>query len=121
MKRVTLKSMARVFVLGMLVLLFACSNEPNEIGVWEHTTDEGSLEFKADGRVIMVDNMKSTVAGTYRLTDSGELSLNLTMSNIMKEELEQMDPFEIKAQMQVNGDTLEFIIDGQTDVFTRVK
>ncbi len=126
MKTKILKPFFSLLVVVAAIVLAACAEKeppaPSELGKWEHTTDVGSLEFKADGEVVMVDNMRATVVGTYLITPDGEMRLELTKGNIMQDSIELMDePIEITARYFINEDTLTLSFDGQADVFRRVE
>ncbi len=105
-----------VFTLAFFVIT-SYAAESNIVGLWESTQNEGSIEFKASGEVIFVDNMSATVTGTYERQGGGLIMIKLIATDILRDSIEAMakESFIAKATI-LNNDELQLHIDGEDEV-----
>lgn len=91
--------------------------ESNIVGLWESAQDKGSIEFKASGEVIVVDNMSATVTGSYERQEGGLIMITLLATDILRDSVEAMpkETFIAKATI-LNDDELQLHIDGEDEV-----
>jgi len=97
-------------ILMVIVVAFsltACTTT-NIVGKWQSIHDSGTLEFKSDGRFVIVDNMGATSKGNYKITEKNNLTLELTHTNIMKESIQPVNnPEVVKAQFAIIKNELQ--------------
>jgi hypothetical protein len=99
-----------VFLMVIVVAfgLTACTSTTNIVGKWQSIHDSGTIEFKSDGRFVIVDNMSATSKGNYKITEKNNLSRELTHSNIMKESIQPVNnPEVVKAQFVIIKNELQ--------------
>lgn len=84
-----------LLALAVLFLFAACNPEPDVVGKWKAIGDQGTLEFREDGSVEMVDNMGAVFKGTYDISNSGKLKLIFTQHNILSKNIKPMKKPEI--------------------------
>ena len=111
----------RIIKFLLLVCLAACSQVGEEVGLWDAVGDEGSIEFKSSGEVIVTDSMESIVMGNYRREGDDRIVIEFTASNIFEDDIKPMDAVEILASIRVTGDELTLSHEGEAEVYHRAK
>ena len=98
--------------LAATVPLVSCSTESELVGVWQSTDDEGRIEFKSTGEVVVTDNMAATVSGRWEIDEDGLLRLELTGSDILRDSVQPMPESVIEAHFELIGDELTLLLSG---------
>jgi len=80
-----------LLVIAALFLFAACAPAPDVVGKWNATGEPGTLEFHENGSVEMVDNMGATFKGSYNISESGNVKLIFTHSDILNDHIKPMD------------------------------
>jgi len=106
---------AVAMVLVATGLLVSCSTEPELVGLWQRTDDEGTIEFKSTGEVTVTDNMAATVTGRYEIEGDGSLRLEITGSDILRDSVQPTSESVIEAHFELTGDELTLLFDGGSD------
>jgi len=76
--------------------------------------ENGSIEFKATGEVIVVDNMSATVTGSYQIEEDNLIRFELTASDILRDSVEPVPKTVITANiMTLSGDELQLRFAGE--------
>lgn len=97
--------------------LASCSTQSTIHGLWQDTKEAGTIEFKTNGEIIIIDNMSATVTGVYQLKDNGEIKIELTASDILKESLEPIETTVITAQIvKLTSDELQISFGGKIKI-----
>lgn len=102
--------------------LNGCEQSPDELGLWNAVGDDGSIEFKSSGEIILVDNMKATLIGHYRRDANDSLEIEFSASNILKQDIEPIEPMLVQASIAIVGD--ELVIshgDGEKDIYQKAR
>ena len=87
--------------------LASCGSAPDLNGLWQSTKDSGTIEFKATGEVIIIDNMSATVTGRYELLEGDKLKLQLTATDIMHDSMQAIPEKVINVKIiTLNADEL---------------
>lgn len=92
-------------------------------GLWKGTGDFGTIEFKASGEVIIVDNMSATVTGRYQIEDGDLLKLELTASDILQGSIQPTAVMSIVARIvRIKSDELQihFAEEDKVESFERI-
>jgi hypothetical protein len=105
------------------VLLVSCLTESELVGLWQSTDDEGTIEFKSTGEVVVTDNMAATVTGRYEVEEDGSLRLELTGSDILGESVRPMPEAVIEAHFELKGDELTLLFYGgsESESYRRIR
>ncbi len=100
-------------VAALMWALTGCGQPPDLVGAWSGERDEGSLEFRDDGQVIVVDEQKGTVRGRYVVEAEDRIVLRLDSTDILRDGLESI-PEEVRtATISLDGDQLTMKIEGE--------
>lgn len=108
----------------LLIALTSCAEKPSLVGQWQSTKDSGTIEFKPNKEVIIVDNMSATVTGNYKLEGSDKLIFELTASDIMNDSIQPISKTTVTAKMiKFTHDELQlrFADDNETEDYKRVR
>lgn len=98
----------------VILALTSCTTQPDIIGLWQSTGDSGSIEFKATGEVIVVDNMSATVTGTYKIEADNLIRFELTASDILRDSVKPVPKTEMTAKIvNFNDDELQLHFAGE--------
>jgi len=109
---------------AMIIVLAACSMPSPINGLWKDTQDDGTIEFKGNGDVIVVDNMSVTVMGTYTIENDNLITFEFTASDILRDSIEPIEKTVVTAKIiKLEGDELQlsFFGDTKTEIFSRVR
>lgn len=121
MNRISWVSVAIALV--ATVSLVSCSTESELVGLWQRTDNEGTIEFKSTGEVVVTDNMAATVSGRYELEEDGSLRLGLTDSDILRDSVQPMPEAVIEAHFELTGDELTLLFSGgsESESYRRIR
>lgn len=115
MKKVTALYISLLTV--TIIILASCTTQSTINGLWESTKNSGTIEFKATGEVIIVDNMSATVTGYYKIEDDDLIKFELTASDILRDSVQPTPKTVITAKIiRVSGDELQLRIDREDGV-----
>ncbi|MDC0598290.1 hypothetical protein OAP18_00405 [Gammaproteobacteria bacterium] len=96
-----------------LFILTSCTVQPEIVGLWQSTDDFGSIEFKANGEAIVMDNMSATVVGRYEIEDD-LVKFELNATDIMRESIETVPTVVVTATLiSLEGDDLQLYFEGE--------
>ncbi len=99
------------------VILTSCSLQASIYGVWQDINDKGTIEFKKNGEVIIIDNMSATVTGTYELKDNQLITFELTATDVMKDSIQPIDKTIVTANIiKLSKNELQINFAGRTGV-----
>jgi len=112
------KVMARsISVLALVIVLVSCIAQPTLNGFWQGTEEFGSIEFKATGEVIVVDNMSATLTGYYEIDNDGLIKFEFIASDILRESVQPMEKTVLRARIvELKGDELQLQFLGREGV-----
>jgi hypothetical protein len=100
-----------------LYVLVSCATQPTINGLWQGTKEIGTIEFRATGKVIIVDNMSATVTGFYQLKNNGLINFELTASDIFRDSIQPSPKTVITAKIiKLNDDQLQLRITGDNKI-----
>jgi hypothetical protein len=95
-----------------LTFLFSCSSPSSLHGLWQDTQQAGTIEFKSNGEVIIIDNMSATVTGTFELKENA-IIFELTATDIMSDTLQPTEKRVVTAKIvKFNDNELELDFTG---------
>jgi hypothetical protein len=104
--------------------LTSCSTETSIHGLWQDTNDEGTIEFKSDGSVIIIDNMSATVTGTFNIQNNKQITFELTATDIMQDSIKPIEKTTVIAKIlefDKNKLKLSFGNDPDIESYERVR
>jgi hypothetical protein len=114
LNKITIQSLS---LLAILFLLYSCSSPTSVFGVWQDTTDKGTIEFKENGEVIIIDNMSATVTGTFEVKDNKTITFELTATDIMRDSIQPIEKTIVTAKIiKFNNDDLHLTFAGETEI-----
>lgn len=100
-----------------IFILSSCSSQTSIHGLWQDTNEQGTIEFKENGEVIIIDNMSATVTGTFILEGKESIRFEFTATDIMKDSLQPMEKTIVSANIiKFNNDDLLLKFVGRTEV-----
>lgn len=108
----------------MIMVLSSCSTESSINGLWQDTKDDGTIELKENGDVIIVDNMSVTVTGIYVIDDDNLITFEFTASDILRDSIQPIKKTVVTAKIiKLSGDELQLSFSGETEVesFKRIR
>jgi len=102
-----------------IVILASCTTQSSIHGLWQDTKEAGTIEFKTNGEVIIIDNMSATVTGTFNIKENNLITFELTATDILKDSLQPIKKKEVSATIiKLNSDELEISFTGRTEIET---
>ncbi len=106
-----MKKITALYVLlftATIIILTSCTTQSSIHGLWQDITEEGTIEFKTDGTVTIIDNMSSTVTGTFTVKEGEWITFELTASDIFEDSIQPMTKITVKAKIiKFNSDELQ--------------
>lgn len=97
-----------ISILAVITALVSCVAQPALNGFWQGTEEFGSIEFKATGEVIVVDNMSATLTGYYEIDNDGLIKFEFIASDILRESVQPMEKTVLWARIvKLKGDELQ--------------
>lgn len=100
-----------------IIGLASCTTQPAINGLWQSTKEIGTIEFKATGEVIIVDNMSATVIEYYAIENDDLIKLELIASDILRDSVQPSPKTVITAKIvKFNGDELQLQFAGEAGV-----
>lgn len=107
----------QLLLLSALVLLSACGADTPEIGKWVSDSGQGSIEFKSNGDVIVIDNMNLEVTGSYNIEDNDSVLFRLKGKNIFDPKATPTNiTYTIRANYEIKGDKLKLTVEEEGEV-----
>ncbi|MBL1142124.1 MAG: hypothetical protein HND53_08865 [Proteobacteria bacterium] len=104
-----------VFLLAASVIFLAsCSSELSIHGLWQDTNAAGTIEFKTNGEVIIIDNMSATVTGTFEINKNDSITFELTATDIMSDSIQPTEKRTVTAKIvEFNDNKLQLNFNGE--------
>lgn len=103
-------------LLASILILASCSTQSSLYGLWQDTTEKGSIEFKKNGDVIIVDNMSATATGSFKEEDQ-LINFELTATDIMKESIQPITKTMVTAKIiKLDKNELQLSFSGQSKI-----
>ena len=110
-------SLYRSLLIVTIIVLASCTTQSSLHGFWKNVEGDDTIEFKAGGEVIIVDNMSATVIGNYKIEDNGLLKIELIASDILRDSVQSGPKTTISAKiMTLNSDKLQLQVVGENGV-----
>lgn len=104
-------------LLTAVIILASCTTQSSIYGLWQEAKDVGTIEFKKDGTVIIVDNMSATVTGNFINEENNLITFELTATDIMRDSIQPITKTIITAEIiNINDHQLQLKFSGQTEV-----
>lgn len=106
------------FLLTATIIIFAaCTTQSSIHGLWQDTKEAGTIEFKTNGEVIIVDNMSATVTGSFELKENDSITFELTATDIMRDSIQPTTKTIVTAKIiKFDNDELQLSFSGNTGV-----
>jgi len=112
-----LKKFTSFYILLLIMVsiaLASCATQAAINGLWQNTEEIGTIEFKATGEVIIVDNMSATVTGYYKIGEDNLITFELLASDILRPSIQPMPKTVITAKIiTFTEDTLQLRFPGE--------
>lgn len=106
MKKITVLCLSLLTITTLV--LASCSAESTIKGLWQNTREPGTIEFKANGEVIIVDNMSATVTGSYEIVNDNLITFRLTATDILRDSIQPISEEVVTAKIiKFNGYELQ--------------
>lgn len=111
------KTLYALLLTATMILLASCSTESSIYGLWQDTNAAGTIEFKTNGEVIIVDNTSATVMGNFSLTEKDVVTFELTATDIMSDSIQPTEKRIVTAKItKLNDDELQLGFAEETDI-----
>lgn len=106
MKKITVLCLSLLTITTLV--LASCSAESTIKGLWQNTKEPGTIEFKANGEVIIVDNMSVTVTGSYEIVNDNLITFRFTATDILRDSIQPIPEEVVTAKIiKFNGYELQ--------------
>jgi hypothetical protein len=100
-----------------IIILASCMTQPSIYGLWQDTNEAGTIEFKTNGEVIIIDNMSATVTGTFTVRDNELITFELTATDIMSDSIQPMTKTIVTAKIiKFDNDELQLRFAEKTEI-----
>jgi hypothetical protein len=125
-RKCNLKKITTFFLSLVTVSVFilsSCSTQSSLHGLWQDTNAEGTIEFKTNGEVIIIDNMSATLTGTFKLNDNNVITFEFTATDIMKDSIQPMEKTIVTARVvKFNNEELQlsFADNNEVEYYKRI-
>jgi len=106
-----------VLTLSAVALVSGCSKVDSPIvGKWVSDSGQGSIEFKPNEDVIVVDNMDLKITGKYKIEDDYTIFLRLKGPDIFNKESKEVSRYAIRANYEIRGNKLKITVEDEGEV-----
>ncbi len=100
-----------------IIFLVSCSSETSIHGLWQDTKVAGSIEFKKNGEVIIIDNIPATVTGTFEIKGADTITFELTATDIMSDSIQPTKKQIVNAKIvKLDNNDLQLNFPGETEI-----
>jgi hypothetical protein len=88
----------------ILIVLSSCAAQPRIVGCWHSSDETGTIQFRENGEVTIVDNMSATVAGYYGIEDNDWVKFELIASDILRDSVKPIQKTVVRAKIMLLDD-----------------
>ena len=108
---------SRLVLGGLIIFLSACGEDNSRfVGLWVSDTGKGSIEFKANNDVVVIDNMGLKVTGNYRVENDYTIFLRLKGRDIFDKQSKDTSNYAIRVNYEIKGGKLKLTIEDEGEV-----